>query len=114
MGLTSACKIGSSGSSGSSGDPDAVTDPDGATNPDAAAPFKLSSVAFAQGGKIPAATTKSYAMVLKDNTNMLIHSVIHAVRRRPESGRDREAERDVQEAVADGFITRRSTGLPGA
>jgi len=75
---------------------------DGATNPDAAAPFKLSSVA------------KSYAMVLKDNTNMLIHSIIHAARRRAEHGRDREAERDVQEAVADGVITRRSTGLPGA
>ena len=87
---------GSSGTSGSSGDPDAAT-PD-AANPDASVPFKLTSSAFAQGTKIPAdntctgtnvspaftwtagpAATKSYAMVLRDNTNMLIHSVIYDI-----------------------------------
>ena len=87
---------GSSGTSGSSGDPDAST-PDG-SSPDASAGFNLTSSAFAQGGKIPAANTctgtnvspafawtagpaatKSYAMVLEDKSNMLIHSVIYDI-----------------------------------
>ena len=104
---------GSNAGDGGSGNPDTGSNPqDGAmpdpgsdastgsdsSKQDAAAPFVLTSTAFAEGGSIPAintctvtnesppltwtagpAATKSYAVILLDTNNQLIHSIIYDI-----------------------------------